>query len=90
MRSFAIHIVILACAGMTACHRPFPEPPPAAQPALAAELAQLQAGGLPSYLPPDGVVPDSVTAARIAEAVWIPIYGEENPAAAPVSRVARG
>jgi hypothetical protein len=31
-----------------------------------------------SYVPPDGFVPDSATAARIAEAVWIPIYGEAN------------
>jgi hypothetical protein len=29
-----------------------------------------------SYIPPDGFVPDSATAARIAEAIWIPIYGE--------------
>ena len=28
------------------------------------------------YVPPSGFVPDSITAVRIAEAVWIPIYGE--------------
>ena len=28
-----------------------------------------------SYVPPNGFVPDAATAARIAEAVWIPIYG---------------
>ena len=32
----------------------------------------------PSYVPPDGFVPDAATAARIAEAVWIPIYGAEQ------------
>ena len=31
-----------------------------------------------SYVPPEGYVPDSATAARIAEAVWIPIYGERQ------------
>jgi hypothetical protein len=29
-----------------------------------------------SFVPPKGFVPDAVTASRIAEAVWIPIYGE--------------
>jgi hypothetical protein len=28
-----------------------------------------------SYVPPNGFVPDSSTAVRIAVAVWIPIYG---------------
>lgn len=32
----------------------------------------------PSYVPPNGFVPDAATAGRIAEAVWIPIYGEEK------------
>ena len=31
-----------------------------------------------SYVPPKGFVPDEQTAMRIAEAVWSPIYGEEN------------
>src|SRR5262245_43595141 len=31
-----------------------------------------------SYVPPNGFVPDPATAARIAEAVWIPIYGAER------------
>jgi len=29
-----------------------------------------------SYVPSKGFVPDAATAIRIAEAVWIPIYGE--------------
>ncbi len=29
-----------------------------------------------SFVPAKGFVPDAVTAHRIAEAVWIPIYGE--------------
>ncbi len=32
----------------------------------------------PFYLPEEGFVPDKETAIRIAEAVWIPIYGEEQ------------
>ena len=28
-----------------------------------------------SYVPPNGFVPDSITAVRIAVAVWTPIYG---------------
>src|SRR5262245_33880238 len=31
-----------------------------------------------SYKPPKGYVPDAATAIKIAEAVWIPIYGEET------------
>ena len=31
-----------------------------------------------SYVPADGFVPESVTAARIAAAVWAPIYGERR------------
>jgi len=34
-----------------------------------------------SYIPPKGFVPDAITASRIAEAVWIPIYGEKQIAA---------
>ena len=34
-----------------------------------------------SVVRPNGFVPDSATAARIAEAVWIPIYGAEQIAA---------
>jgi hypothetical protein len=30
------------------------------------------------YVPPQGFVPDSATAVRIAVAVWIPIYGERQ------------
>ena len=32
----------------------------------------------PVYNPVDGMVPDENTAIRIAEAVWIPLYGEEH------------
>ena len=35
-----------------------------------------QTPGVRSYAPPNGFVPDSVTAVRIAVAVWTPIYGE--------------
>jgi hypothetical protein len=34
-----------------------------------------------TYTPPNGFVPDAATASRIAEAVWIPIYGEAHIAA---------
>jgi hypothetical protein len=34
-----------------------------------------------TYTPPNGFVPDAATAMRIAEAVWIPIYGEAHIAA---------
>jgi len=34
--------------------------------------------GVPSYKPANGFVPDEATAVRIAEAVLIPIYGEEQ------------
>jgi len=29
------------------------------------------------YIPPDGFVPDKETAIKIAEAVWLPIYGRK-------------
>jgi hypothetical protein len=31
-----------------------------------------------SYVPPNGFVPDSITAIRVAEAVLIPVYGAEQ------------
>jgi NTF2 fold immunity protein len=31
-----------------------------------------------SSIPPNGFVPDEQTAMRIAEAVWIPLYGQEQ------------
>ena len=32
----------------------------------------------PGYIPPsEGYVPDAETAIRIAEAIWVPIYGED-------------
>lgn len=41
------------------------------------------------YIPPNGVVPDEETAIKIAEAVWLPIYGnvikEEQPYVASLS-----
>jgi len=45
---------------------------------LAAALAILvSASQKHYYVPPRGFVPDEKTATRIAEAVWVPIYGEE-------------
>lgn len=41
---------------------------------LSLVLAQEHEG----YKPKNGFVPDEKTAAKIAEAVWIPIYGEEE------------
>ncbi|MHC5061951.1 MAG: YbbC/YhhH family protein [Planctomycetota bacterium] len=32
----------------------------------------------PNYKPPSGYIPDAQTAIRIAEAVWIPIYGKKQ------------
>jgi hypothetical protein len=31
-----------------------------------------------NYVPESGYVPDAVTAAKIAEAVWLPIYGKDR------------
>jgi hypothetical protein len=39
-------------------------------------LAGAQAPTHGSYVPPNGFVPDSATAVRIALAVWTPIYGD--------------
>lgn len=41
-------------------------------------LLSAQGSGPHSYIPPSGFVPDSVTAVRIAIAVWDPIYGEQQ------------
>jgi len=41
-------------------------------------LVQAQRTQPHSYTPPNGFVPDSITAVRIAVAVWIPIYGESH------------
>ena len=30
-----------------------------------------------NYRPPEGYVPDAKTAERIAEAIWIPVYGDK-------------
>lgn len=53
---------------------------------VAAFSGAIAAGGAASessesYIPPQGFVPDAATASRIAEAVWIPIYGEKHIAA---------
>ena len=49
--------------------------------AAVAIAALLVTQGAPSagepFVPKDGFVPDAATASRIAEAVWIPIYGEK-------------
>ena len=31
-----------------------------------------------NYIPSDGYIPDSITAEKVAQAVWIPIYGEKE------------
>jgi len=46
-----------------------------------------------SYVPDSGFVPNAATAVRIAEAVWIPIYGEaqiESVPSLPLSRMVYG
>jgi hypothetical protein len=42
---------------------------------LVPRLAVAQAPAHGPYVPPNGFVPDSATAVRIAVAVWTPIYG---------------
>jgi hypothetical protein len=46
--------------------------------AFAVVVALARAQSHETYVPPNGFVPDAMTASRIAEAVWIPIYGEAN------------
>jgi hypothetical protein len=46
--------------------------------ALATSAGTAQEPPRRSYVPPKGFVPDSATAVRIAVAVWIPIYGEQQ------------
>lgn len=41
-------------------------------------LARAQRTQAHSYIPVNGFVPDSITAVRIAVAVWSPIYGESQ------------
>jgi len=41
-------------------------------------LLNAQHSPLHSYTPPNGFVPDSITAIRIATAVWTPIYGDRQ------------
>ncbi len=45
---------------------------------LSPRLALAQHSARKGYIPPKGFVPDSATAVRIAVAVWIPIYGEQQ------------
>ena len=45
---------------------------------LAVASSTLQQPASDSYVPPNGFVPDSATAVRIAVAVWIPIYGKRQ------------
>jgi hypothetical protein len=69
MRSFAVLFLIVTSAA--ACHH---------RPVLDPRVAWVDASGdsLFSYVPPAGAVPDSITAVRIAVAVWTPVYGAEN------------
>lgn len=46
--------------------------------ALMPAAAFSQQAGTRSGVPPNGFVPDSATAVRIAVAVWTPIYGEKD------------
>ena len=43
---------------------------------LGARLVSAQQTTTNGYVPPNGFVPDSATAVRIALAVWTPIYGD--------------
>lgn len=45
---------------------------------LASLVTAAQQPSARGYIPPDGFVPDSITAVRIAQAVWFPIYGEQH------------
>jgi hypothetical protein len=40
---------------------------------IASKYSNLQSG----YIPKEGFVPNEITAIKIAEAVWLPIYGEK-------------
>ena len=45
--------------------------------AAASLVAQSAGSAKETFVPKNGFVPDAATASRIAEAVWIPIYGEK-------------
>lgn len=45
--------------------------------AQALKAASPEPASAPSYMPAGGFVPDAATAIRIAEAVWLPIYGKK-------------
>jgi hypothetical protein len=58
---------------------------------LLCSSASRQTPSANGYVPPNGFVPDSATAVRIAVAVWIPIYGaaqirSEQPYVAKLNR----
>jgi len=46
--------------------------------AIATTVGFARSQSTQTYIPPNGFVPDAATASRIAEAVWIPIYGAEH------------
>jgi len=60
--------------------------------ALALALAALMGcdDGTSVRRPPSGFVPDEATAVRIAEAVWLPIYGEAIAAKKPFKATLQG
>jgi hypothetical protein len=60
----AAAVLLIAASGCAAASRPSDVPKPAE--------------ALPSDLPPNGVVPDSATAIRVAEAVLIPMVGADG------------
>lgn len=51
---------------------------PAMFPVMLALAMAASTGGKKPWIPEQGFVPDASTAIRIAEAVWIPIYGEKQ------------
>ncbi len=77
MSSSRLRVVVAAlCAA--ACQRAAPDPVPYPPELVEQALRDAAHPELHSYMPPEGYVPDSATAVRIAEAVWIPIYGERH------------
>ena len=78
MKSSHSAFALLAALCVAACQRAAPEPSPYPPELVEQALRDRLQPELHSYVPPEGYVPDSATAVRIAEAVWIPIYGEKN------------
>jgi hypothetical protein len=52
------------------------QPPESPSASIATPTPQTTPYPADGYKPPKGYVPDATTAIRIAEAVWIPIYGQ--------------